>query len=69
MTEVLTEMGVLIDDRRPAFETWLERKLDGLADGIHAETEHWLRTLHVQRRRPPGTRALKPPRVAVRITN
>lgn len=46
VAEVLAEMGVLIDDRPPSLEAWLERKLDGLADGIRAETEHWLRTLH-----------------------
>jgi hypothetical protein len=28
-SEVLQEMGVLDDDRRPSFEDWLERKLDG----------------------------------------
>jgi integrase len=43
--EVLQEMGVLDDDRRPSFEDWLERKLDGLAPGIRADTEAWLRTL------------------------
>ena len=44
--EVLQEMGVLDDDRQPAFEDWLERKLDGLAPGIRADAEAWLRTLH-----------------------
>ena len=43
--EVLQEMGVLADDRRPSFEDWLERKLDGLAPGIRADTEAWLRTM------------------------
>jgi integrase len=43
--EVLQEMGVLDDDRRPSFEDWLERKLDGLVPGIRADTEAWLRTL------------------------
>ena len=43
--EVLQEMGVLDDDRRPAFEDWLGRKLDGLAPGIRADTEVWLRTM------------------------
>ena len=43
--EVLQEMGVLDDDRRPSFEDWLERKLDGLAPGIRAGTEAWLRTM------------------------
>jgi hypothetical protein len=46
VAEVLAEMGVLVDDRRPSFEAWLERKLDGLAYGIRVDTEHWLRTLH-----------------------
>ena len=43
--EVLQEMGVLVDDRRPSFEGWLDRKLDGLADGIGREAESWLRTM------------------------
>ena len=43
--EVLQEMGVLDDDRRPAFEDWLEHRLDGLAPGIRSDTEAWLRTL------------------------
>jgi hypothetical protein len=43
--DVLEQMGVLLDDRRPPFEDWLERKLDGLAAGISRETERWLRTL------------------------
>ncbi|MEV0705926.1 integrase, partial [Saccharopolyspora sp. NPDC050389] len=43
---VLAEMGILIDDRRPSFEDWLERKLDGIAPGIARETERWLRALH-----------------------
>ncbi len=45
VAEVLQEMGVLDDDRRPSFESWLERKLDGLAPGIRADAESWLRTL------------------------
>jgi hypothetical protein len=43
--EVLREMGLLDDDRRPAFEDWLERRLDGLAPGIRSDAEAWLRTL------------------------
>ena len=50
--EVLQEMGVLDDDRRPSFESWLERKLDGLAPGIRADAETWLRTLRGRSRRP-----------------
>lgn len=43
--DVLNEMGLLVDDRRPAFEDWLEGKLDGIAPGIARETENWLRIL------------------------
>ncbi|MFB9307514.1 integrase [Kibdelosporangium philippinense] len=43
--DVLNEMGLLVDDRRPAFEDWLEGKLDGIAPGIARETETWLRNL------------------------
>ncbi len=45
VAEVLTAMGVLLDDRSCSFENWLERKLDGLAEGIRAPTEAWLRTI------------------------
>ena len=45
VAEVLQEMGVLHDDRRPAFEDWLQRKLDGLAFGIRGDVESWLRTM------------------------
>jgi hypothetical protein len=43
--DVLSEMGILVDDRRPIFEDWLEGKLDGITPGIARETENWLRTL------------------------
>jgi hypothetical protein len=46
VAEVLQEMGVLLDDRRPTFETWLHRKLDGLAPGIGIAAEAWLQTMH-----------------------
>jgi hypothetical protein len=39
VAEVLDEMGILVDDRRPSFEDWLDRKLDGLAPGIRREVE------------------------------
>jgi integrase len=38
-------MGVLHDDRRPAFDAWLDRKLDGMTGGIRRDVERWLRTL------------------------
>src|SRR6266705_1416913 len=43
--EVLQEMGVLADDRRPSFEGWLDRELEGLAEGIGREAGAWLRTM------------------------
>ena len=43
--EVLAEIGVFRDDRVPAFETWLDRRLVGLAPGFRADVGHWLRTL------------------------
>jgi hypothetical protein len=45
VAEVLDEMGVLVDDQRPSFEDWLERKLHGLAEGIGHPVEAWVRTL------------------------
>jgi hypothetical protein len=46
VAEVLDEMGILVDDRVPSFEAWIERKLGGLAPGIAGEVEAWLRMLH-----------------------
>jgi integrase len=43
--DVLVEMGIFCDDRRPSFEDWLARKLDGFTARISRETERWLRTL------------------------
>jgi len=43
--EVLDTIGVLLDDRRPAFDTWLEDKLRGLAPAIGRQTHRWARTL------------------------
>lgn len=44
--EVLDAIGIFLDDRPSAFERWLERKLDGLAVGIHRDAADWARTLH-----------------------
>jgi hypothetical protein len=43
--EVLDQLDLLDDDRVPAFELWLERKLTDLAPGIRRDTEAWLRLL------------------------
>ncbi|MGH2847655.1 MAG: tyrosine-type recombinase/integrase [Thermoleophilaceae bacterium] len=44
-TDVLEQMGILLDDRPSTFESWLAEKLDGLAPGIGTEVERWVRTL------------------------
>ena len=41
VAEVLAEMGLLLDDRVPAFDTWLEDKLADLAPGIAADVRGW----------------------------
>jgi hypothetical protein len=43
--DVLNQMGILLDDRRPSFEDWLDGKLDGITPGIAGEAETWLRSL------------------------
>jgi integrase len=43
--DVLGEMDILIDDRRPSFEDWLAGKLDLIAAGIARDTAAWLRAL------------------------
>ena len=45
VAEVLRQAGLLDDDRRPAFDAWLDRKLDGVTAGIRRDAERWLRTL------------------------
>jgi len=55
--EVLDHLGLLDDDRTPAFEGWLDRKLHGMTPGIHRDVERWLRTL---RSGGPRTHARSP---------
>ncbi|MFJ3841077.1 hypothetical protein ACIPY6_37010 [Streptomyces sp. NPDC090054] len=43
---VLEEMEIFLDDSKPSFERWLAERLDGLAPGIAAEAERWIRVLH-----------------------
>jgi hypothetical protein len=43
--EILDQLGLFEDDRTPAFEVWLDRKLSDLALGIRRDAEAWLRTL------------------------
>ncbi|MER6631852.1 hypothetical protein ABT301_27180 [Streptomyces sp. NPDC000987] len=43
--EVLDRLGLFADDRAPAVDRWLERKLDGMPPGIHHAVEAWVRTL------------------------
>ena len=45
VTEVLAEMGIYTDDRRPALEDWLERKLVALPPGIRRDMTAWARAL------------------------
>ena len=59
--EVLTTMGILADDRPPAFDTWLASRLDGMAPAIAAHAHRWVLVLRDggPRRRPrkPATAA------------
>ncbi|QIS23418.1 site-specific integrase [Nocardia terpenica] len=41
VAQVLTEMELLVDDRVPSFDTWLEDKLADLAPGIAADVRDW----------------------------
>lgn len=53
-TEVLQTMGILLDDRQPAFARWAENQLADLAPGIRAETRRWVQLMHTG---GPRTRA------------
>jgi hypothetical protein len=46
VAEVLEERGVLLEDRRAAFEDWQHRKPDGLTRGIRVDVQAWLGILH-----------------------
>ncbi len=46
VADILKELELLDDDRVLAFDTWLERKLDGITPGIRRDVEDWIRTLH-----------------------
>ena len=43
--DVVDQRGILLNDRRPSFEDWLDGKLDGITPGIAREVETWLRSL------------------------
>ncbi|MFE9341358.1 hypothetical protein [Streptomyces sp. NPDC007063] len=43
--EVLDRLVLFADDRAPAVDRRLERKLDGMPSGIHRAVEAWVRTL------------------------
>ena len=51
-------MGILADDRPPAFDTWLASRLDGLAPAIAAQARRWALVL---RDGGPRRRPRKPP--------
>jgi hypothetical protein len=55
--EILDHLGLLRNDRIPAFEGWLERKLNGMTPGISRDVETWIRAL---RTGGPRTRARSP---------
>jgi hypothetical protein len=44
--DILAGMGILVDDRTPTFDLWLDAKLDGLTPGIESPVRRWVRTLH-----------------------
>ncbi|MBF6130666.1 hypothetical protein [Nocardia brasiliensis] len=46
IADVLGEMNILIDDRRPSFDHWLTTKLADLAPGIAEEAALWIQCLH-----------------------
>ncbi|MGH2782733.1 MAG: tyrosine-type recombinase/integrase [Thermoleophilaceae bacterium] len=60
-SDVLEQMGILVDDRSSTFEVWLAEKLDGLAPAIRAEIDRWVRTL-----RDGGPRSLPRDEATVR---
>jgi hypothetical protein len=57
--DVLDQRGILLDDRRPCFEDWLDGKLDGITPGIARE---------VQTRRIPGRTQIRQKGATVTIS-
>jgi hypothetical protein len=60
VSEILSSMGILDDDRSPTFETWLAGKLENLSPGIAPDVERWILALRygTPRRRPRAGAAL-----------
>jgi integrase len=56
-TEVLQTLGVLLDDRHPSFDVWVQDKLEDLAPAIRDDTHRWVRVMHDG---GPRTRARHP---------
>lgn len=52
--DVMSTMGILVDDRPPVFDAWLASKLDDLAPGIAEQVSRWAYVLHdgTPRRKP-----------------
>jgi integrase len=56
VADVLDRAGLLVDDRVPAFQYWLDGKLAELAPGIATDVHDWVRTLrHGTSRSHPRT--------------
>jgi hypothetical protein len=69
VTEILTAMGIVVDDIPDLFTSWLDTKFSDLAPGVAREARRWAVTLHDggprSRPRTPGTtqayvRAIRP---------
>jgi hypothetical protein len=54
VAEVLAEMGIYDDDRPPALEDWLERRLATLPPGIRRDVTAWARALRDGTARSPA---------------
>ena len=44
--EVLDHLGLLVDDRIPPIEHWLEQRLNELPPSMRSDVEHWIMTLY-----------------------
>ena len=64
-SEVLAAMGILLDERRPAFDGWLETKLQDLPPGIGNPVHQWARLMCDG---GPRTKARDPKTVRIYIT-
>lgn len=65
--EILSEAGLLIDDRRPAVLSWFDRQITDLPEPMTSEVRTWFEILHQGNAAPPRSKPRAEMTVRLRI--